>query len=189
MTTRWWYKPELWAAWLWRIATSPLLGWIPVIAVMLMTMVYGLFKIGFLTFVFVGLAIAAGVLNLCTLVAASLAGRRPCWLSIVGGFVMVLIIRVVWPEALGHGLGGIYWVGFLALGFPTNLVSFLLPWVTLNLPEQLAVAVFALALAGLSYLQAFVLLPLLFRWRGRYSPAVDTAGKTTRLRDPRGKDE
>jgi hypothetical protein len=172
MTTAPWYNPARWASWLSRIATSPLLGWISLATVALALSIFGVLRYHSLYFAVAGLHMEAAVLNLCTLVAASIAGRtrhlKSCWLSFAGVLLALLYTCDLWGKPFGGDLSTVVFVGLLALGFPTSLVSFLLAKVMPKLQWRLDDVIFPLAIVGLAYVQSFILLPLLFRWRAPY---------------------
>jgi hypothetical protein len=169
MRTHWWYDPDQWAFWLWRIATSPPLGWIALAAVTLALTIYGWLTYNQPALAVIGLPIEAAVLNLCTLAAAGTAGRtrqlRSCWLSFAGIILTLSYTPELWGRPIGSDLADLVFFSLLAIGFPASLGSFLLAKVMPHLPWRIDNVIFPLAMVGLAYLQSFVLLPLLFRWR------------------------
>ena len=171
-TTRWWHCPDRWASWLSRIATSPLLGWISLATVAVALTIYGLLRYNEPAFAVAGLPMEAVVLNLCALVAAGIAGRtrqlRSCWLSFAGLLLALGYTCDLWGKPWGSDLSTLVFFGLLALGFPTSLLMFPLASAMPKLPWRLDDVIGPLAIVGLDYLQAFVLLPLLFRWRTPY---------------------
>jgi hypothetical protein len=153
------------------IVFGPLLGWICLIAPLLVMSGYGLVTDQLLVGPLLGVGISAIVLNLCTWLTAIIFGRtrqlRSSWLCLAAVLVALAAAASAWPD-WGHELEVIIWMGLLGLGVPTSLIMFIID--VPRMPRGLEVLL-ALALVGLAYLQAFVLLPLLFRWRNFNRPA------------------
>jgi hypothetical protein len=114
--------------------------------------------------------VAAALLNACTWLAVVLRGTtarfRPSWLLLAGIFAAgFLVARFQWGRDLvNRDLDFVVVLGMRALGFPATMI---VPAVlresqptAADLWSDLAAGS---AWIGLGYLQAFVLLPLLFR--------------------------
>jgi hypothetical protein len=161
-----------------RVAAGPLLGWVclalaPAIAVAYWWVAVGHVDGGAL---FAVPVMAAGALNASTWLAAILFGRtrqlRASWLALAAVLVALAAASAVWPDFLL-----VAGTALLVLGFPSSMIILLaasqgplphLPWGlerAIPAAETVGIMVFA-------YLQPFVLLPRLFRWRAeRASPS------------------
>lgn len=164
------------------IGSAPLLGWMCVGTALLIFVVYGLVSGDVLLGVVVGLGLGAIALNCCTWAAAILVGRthhlRPSWLTLVAVLGGLHAGCEVWRAPCGD-LGKLVIWALIAMGLPASLLLFVLPEAP-PLPRHVNDAWHTLLLMGLAYIQAFVLLPLLFRWRAvRAGLEVDTESRTT----------
>jgi len=120
--------------------------------------------------------VAAAALNVSTWLAAILFGRtrqlRSGWFMVVALLVATGAAATIWP-AWGRDVDIVIAAASIALGFPASCILFVvfrhpLPW---GLQRASSVLV-PLIVLGISYVQAFVLLPLFFRWRAaRATPA------------------
>jgi len=158
-----------------RIAAGPLLGWVclalaPAVGAAWWWVAVGHVDRGALLAVPV---IAAGALNASTWLAAILFGRtrhlRASWLVLVAVLVALVGASTVWPD-LERGFSLVVMLTLLVLGFPSSMIISLaaslgplphLPW---GLERAIPAAV-TVGLLVVAYLQPFVLLPRLFRWR------------------------
>ena len=113
--------------------------------------------------------VAAVVLNGCVWLAAILFGRtrqlRSSWFVMVAILVAMGAAATIWP-GWGRDVDIVMAATVIALGFPASCLVLILfrhslPWGL----QHLSAVIGALSVLGISYLQAFVLLPLLFRWR------------------------
>jgi hypothetical protein len=113
--------------------------------------------------------VAAVVINACTWLAAILFGRtrqlRSGWYMAVAILVAMGAAATIWPK-WGRDVDIVMAAAVVALGFPASCILFVifrhpLPWGL----QRVSGVIGPLSLLGISYLQAFVLLPLLFRWR------------------------
>ena len=113
--------------------------------------------------------VAAAVLNASTWLAAILFGRtrqlRSGWFMVVALLVATGVAATIWPE-WGRDVDIVIGVALFALGFPASCIFFAifrhpLPWGL----QRASSVIGPLSVLGVSYVQAFVLLPLLFRWR------------------------
>jgi len=120
--------------------------------------------------------VAAAALNVSTWLAAILFGTtrqlRSGWFMVVALLVATGAAATVWP-AWGRDVDIVMAVASIALGFPASCILFVvfrhpLPWGL----ERASLVIGPLVILGTSYVQAFVLLPLLFGWRAaRATPA------------------
>jgi hypothetical protein len=113
--------------------------------------------------------VAAVVLNVCTWLAAILFGRtrqlRSSWFMVVALLVAMGAAASIWPE-WGRDVDIVMAAAVVALGFPGVCIPLFLfrhalPWGL----QRFSVVIGSLSFLGISYLQAFVMLPRLFRWR------------------------
>lgn len=156
-----------------RLASRPLLGWMCLAVVFVVFGVAGLVEGnpgGYLVF---GSLVAAAAMNACTWLSAVLTGRtrqlRSSWLSLIAFPLASALAAIASPRRWGDG-----WIVtgsvLLILGFPTswcwNVVSAGMAAVMDMGSNYFRVADDAsyLVLLALDYLQAFILLPRLFRW-------------------------
>lgn len=163
-----------WRLALWRIATGPLAGWICLAGTFLVVGVYGLLRDDagwYLTYP--GPWVAAVVLNACTWLAAMLCGQtrqlRASWLGYIGLLAVFFAAGTIWPS-WGRDLDMVMVFSLIDLGFPITILRRLATLGKLHQSWGLKRALDVMApwdLLVLPYLQAFVLLPLLFRWRAR----------------------
>ena len=119
--------------------------------------------------------VAAAVLNASTWLAAILFGRtrqlRSGWFMVVALLVAMGAAATIWPE-WGRDVDIVMAAAGIALGFPASCILFVvfrhpLPWGL----QRASSVIGPLSVLGISYVQAFVLLPLLFRWRaGKATP-------------------
>jgi hypothetical protein len=117
----------------------------------------------------IGPPAGAAMMWLCTWVAAVACGQtrqlRSSWIAVVSAISVEFAAILIWPS-WGTDLGMTTFLALMALGAPTSLVVFALDklvgrWI----PSGSADIFFAIMFVSLAYLQAFVLLPRLFRKR------------------------
>jgi hypothetical protein len=158
-----------------RVAAGHLLGWVclalaPAIAVAYWWVAVGHVDRGAL---FAVPVMAAGALNASTWLAAILFGRtrqlRASWLALAAVLVALVAASAVRPD-LAHDFSLVAGTALLVLGFPSSMIVLLaasqgplphLPWGL----ERAIPAAETVGLVVFAYLQPFVLLPRLFRWR------------------------
>jgi phosphatidylserine synthase len=113
--------------------------------------------------------VAAVVLNACTWLEAILFGRtrqlRSGWFMVVAILVAMGAAATIWPK-WGRDVDIVMAAAVIALGFPASWILFVvfrhpLPWGL----QRVSGVIGPLSVLGISYLQAFVLLPLVFRRR------------------------
>ena len=160
-----------WRVALSRIVSGPLLGWICLGTVLFAMAAYGLAVGEGMWYVLVPgpLAAAAG-LNACTWLAAIAIGRtrqlRSSWISCVALLWALATATEIW-RSWGQDLDLIVFLSQMALGFPTSLIMWFLGGLMPRLPGWSEDLIGSLVIVGLGYLQAFVLLPLLFESRAK----------------------
>lgn len=172
-------RPSLsgWRDALKRVASGPLLGFLCLALAPLVTAVYWELAFGrvgwFILLYAIGLAAAA--LNASTWLVAILFGRtcqlRASWLALLAVLGALWAAAAVWPDS-AHDSALVIATTLIVLGFPSSMIFKIvasqgplphLPWgIDRALPAAAMVGVLAAA-----YLQPFVLLPWLFRWRAK----------------------
>jgi 4-amino-4-deoxy-L-arabinose transferase-like glycosyltransferase len=172
VTTEEGHAGKRWRGVLRRIGSGGLLGWVLLGGVFLVMGLYGLAAGDATWYMLVpGPDVAAVALNACTWVAALAFGRtrqlRSSWLALAAIIAALQAAAILWPKTWGQDLGTIAFWAVIGLGFPTNLVMVLLLALVEKIPGYPGNVVDLVALVGSAYLQAFVLLPRLFRWRAR----------------------
>jgi hypothetical protein len=165
---------RLWLRALWSIASGPLAGWICLAGTFLVVGVSGLLRGDVGRYLqYPGLWVAAVALNACTWLAAMLSGQthqlRASWLAYTALLLVFVVARLIWPSWEGE-LDMVIIGSLIDLGLPMTIVRRLAilgqihpPWAVKRVLDALAPWDILL----LPYFQAFVLLPLLFRWRAR----------------------
>jgi hypothetical protein len=161
-----------WRAALKRIASGPLLGFIclamaPVVTAVCWGIVFRhvgwnvlLYAVGF----------AAIALNASAWLAAILFGRtrqlRASWCMLVAALGALLGGAAVWPDSANDFLL-VIWTTLFILGFPSSIIF------KIAASQGLFLGAAMVGLLASAYLQPFVLLPWLFRWR--LKPEADQA--------------
>jgi hypothetical protein len=159
-----------------RVAAGPLLFPACLAGAALAFVIYSVFTGDSLWGSTVPLAlVAAAALNVSTWLAAILFGRtrqlRSGWFMVVALLVAMGAAVSIWPE-WGRDVDIVLAAALIALGFPASCILFVvfrhpLPWGL----QRASSVIGPLIVLGISYVQAFVLLPLLFRWRADAPPA------------------
>ena len=163
-----------------RLFSGPQLGWLAVSAALLTLTAYE-FTIGISgsQVIVFGPIVMAVVMNACTVVAALGFGRtrqlRSSWFLVATVLMALGAATIAWPE-WGRDLGFILILALMLLGFPTSLAMFFLNGLVRDLSWYWNDIVGSTSLLGLAYLQAFVLLPLVFRWRAQSQPSSGPEG-------------
>ena len=93
------------------------------------------------------------------------AQLRSGWFMVVAILVAMGAAATIWP-GWGRDVDTVMAAAVVALGFPASCILFVvfrhpLPWGL----QRVSGVIGPLGVLGISYLQAFVLLPLVFRWR------------------------
>jgi hypothetical protein len=154
-----------WRAVLKRIASGPQLGFIclaiaPVANALWWAIEYGHLDWNILDYAVV---VAAAALNASTWLAAILFGKtrqlRASWFALLIWLVALCAAAAVWrPDSANDSLI-IVMATLIVLGFPSSMLF------KIAAGKGLLLGVALLGMLASAYLQPFVLLPLLFRWR------------------------
>jgi hypothetical protein len=157
------------------VASGRLLGFVclgmaPLIMAVWWKLAFG--RVGWFILLY-AIVLAAAALNASTWLAAILFGRtrqlRSSWLALMTVLAALVAAGAVWPD-LAHDFSVIAMVTLLVLGFPSSMIIYVvasqgplphLPW---GLERAIPAAV-TVGLLAFAYLQPFVLLPRIFRWR------------------------
>jgi hypothetical protein len=117
------------------------------------------------------IVIAAAALNAGAWLAAILFGRtrqlRASWFVLLAMLGSLIVAAAVWPR-WANDFAIIVLTTLFAWGFPSSMIFKMAANHVPHLPSGLASAIRVAAIIGLlasTYLQPFVLLPWLFRWR------------------------
>lgn len=153
-----------WRAALKHVASGPLLGFFclglaPVVTVALWKLSFG--PVGWFILLY-AIVLAAAALNASTWMAAMLFGRtrqlRSSWLVLIAILGSLIVAGAVWPSG-ANDFALITLTALIVLGFPSNMIF------KIAAGHGLWLAAAVVGMLASAYLQAFVLLPLLFRWR------------------------
>jgi hypothetical protein len=153
-----------------QIAAGPLLGWLWLAGAALVVAVIMWSVSAPTNFVLViGPPVTAAMMCICTWFAAAACGRtrqlRASWIALAAALALQMTAMLVW-RSWGTDLSMTMWIGLIALGFPTSVVLFGIDTVVHGvMPGRLADYLYPIGLLGLAYIQAFILLPRVFRWR------------------------
>src|SRR5579863_1572854 len=166
-----------WRALFLHAFSGPLPGWLCLGVVLLVMAAFGLAKGDLMWYLLVPSPLLAAVVwNLCTWLAAIVVKRtrqlRSGWFFFVAIVLALGGAAMIWP-GWGADLGLIVLLTLLVLGFPATMVMFVIGRLLPHLPWRLDDVLGSLSLIALAYLQAFVLLPGLFRPREAEPAAGD----------------
>jgi hypothetical protein len=167
---------ERWRAALRHIGSGPLLGWVYLAAMLFGVAVWGIATgdLGWYLSIPAPWLAAAG-LNACIWLAAIMIGRtqqlRSSWFAVVAMLLALAAAMELWPT-WGRDMAKVIGYSMIALGFPTDAILLVAfrdphPWL-----DRADIVILPLSFFGLAYLQAFILLPRLFKWRARPTAGV-----------------
>jgi hypothetical protein len=166
-----------WSSALKRFASGPLLGFVCLALALAGTAVWWGLTIGHAGWFILdySIIVAAAALNAGSWLAAALFGRtrqlRASWFVLLTAAGSLIALSAVSPQ-WSTDSAIVFWTTMLVLGFPSSMIFMFaashgaLP----HWPWGLDRAIPAPAMLGLlasTYLQPFVLLPWLFRWRAK----------------------
>jgi hypothetical protein len=158
-----------WRVALKRIASGPLLGYICLALAPFVTAVWWVVSFGDIGWFILDYAIvlAAAALNASAWLAAILFGTtrqlRGSWFVLLGVLGSLIAAAAAWPH-WANDFAIVLVTTLIVLGFPSSMIF------KIAAGHGMWLAAALIGMLASAYLQAFVLLPLLFRWRADAPP-------------------